>query len=292
MVSEKLVGVRDRGRLYIYLLVLLALALPILFKLTLTPARMRSAESFYSYIQELQHKPGELVLVALDYGPSLKAENGSQAEVVIEHLMRRRIPFAVMSINVEAEPFLKSMPELVARKLHQQDTSQQWVYGRDWVNLGFRPGRFLVIQSMAQSDDLVTFLKKDSYGTALSSLPIMQGFKTINNMPLAVQITGGVGVLDSYLRFLRKGEYQPKLLHGCTSITIPEAYIYLDSKQLSGLLEGIAGAAWYSNLLSQTYPGRTVDNALIMNTSLGVAHLVIIALIALGNIIEVVRRML
>ena len=70
----------------------------------------------------------------------------------------------------------------------------------------------------------------------------------------------------------------------CTSITIPEAFIYLDSGQIKGLLGGIAGAAWYSELLQQRYPDRQVDPSQLINTGLGVAHLIVIAFIVLGNI--------
>ncbi len=78
--------------------------------------------------------------------------------------------------------------------------------------------------------------------------------------------------------------YIPPIFHGCTSITIPEAYNFLDSGQLKGLYEGLAGAAWYSELLERKYPDRLPDMAGLMNTALGIGHLLIIALVILGNV--------
>ena len=97
-----------------------------------------------------------------------------------------------------------------------------------------------------------------------------------------------VGVFDSYVQFFQTESYVPLFGHGCTSITIPEAYIYLDSGQLKGLLEGLAGAAWYSQLLAQNFPNRIPDSALTINTALGVAHLVIIFFILFGNIVGLI----
>ena len=115
-------------------------------------------------------------------------------------------------------------------------------------------------------------------------MPAFKGVKTLDNIALLGEFTGLVGVFDRYIQFFQKKEYRPKFVHGCTSITIPEAYIYLDSQQLDGLLEGIAGAAWYSDLLKQHYPKREPDRSSAINTMLGIAHLIIIFFIIVGNL--------
>jgi hypothetical protein len=86
------------------------------------------------------------------------------------------------------------------------------------------------------------------------------------------------------VQFFQKKGYRPTLVHGCTSITIPEAYIFLDSGQLQGLLEGIAGAAWYSEVLKKNFPQSDNTKLLVTNTALSAAHIMIILLIVAGNI--------
>ena len=108
--------------------------------------------------------------------------------------------------------------------------------------------------------------------------------KNIKNVKLLAEFTGSVGGLDSWLQFFQTSDYRPPMAHGCTSITIPEAYIYLDSRQLVGLHEGIAGAAAHSALLSRQYKDRGPDSAIVTNTALAVAHVAIIVLIVLGNL--------
>ncbi|WKZ56093.1 MAG: hypothetical protein QY326_04980 [Bdellovibrionota bacterium] len=278
---------RELHRRWIYLLVALALSVPLILRVSVPPARMRAADRAYDLIRDVEIAPHQIVLMAFDFGPNIKAENGSQAEVVLEHLMRRRIPVALFSLYVQAEPFLKSIPEKVASRLMAENPGEVWRYGEDWVNLGFRPGNFLVLQSLARSEDITAFFGKDAFANRLADIAAFRNAKTVKDIALLVEISGLQGMLELYLRFFRAEGYVPKVVHGCTSISIPDAYIFLDSGQLSGLLEGIAGAAWYSARLRKEYPRQEADEAQILNTSLGVAHLLIILLVIVGNVVAV-----
>jgi hypothetical protein len=172
----------------------------------------------------------------------------------------------------------------VAARLSREDPDRTWEYGKDWVNLGYRVGGALFIQGLVRSERLGEVLKKDARGNDISTLPLFDGVAGIRSISLLAQFSSLSGALETILQFFQTDEYRPPLLHGCTSITIPAAYIFLDSGQMVGLLEGIAGAASYSALLDGKYPGREPDRSSLMMTGLGVAHLVVIALVVLGNI--------
>jgi hypothetical protein len=277
-------------RRIIYALVFLALSIPLLNKWSIMPARMKGAERFYEVVDTLKTGPSDIAFVAMDFGPGMAAETGTQAEVVVEHLMRKRVPIAFFSQYVLAEPFLESIPAKVAARLEKENPGQFWKYGIDWVNLGYRTGGYLIVQSIPKSENLVDLFKRDIRGNNLADLPAFKGVRTLENIKLLAQFTGLVGVFDTYVQFFQKKDYRPLFTHGCTSITIPEAYIYLDSGQLNGLLEGIAGAAWYSVLLNRNFPQRIPDNSGVLNTGLGVAHLVIIILVLIGNLTALLAR--
>lgn len=274
----------------IYIFVLFALGIPLLLGYSSPPARMPAAGKFFQTVENVQVKKGEIVFVALDFGPTTKAENETQATVLIEHLMRRRIPFALFSYYFQAEPFLNSIPESVVKKLEKEFPGETWRYGHDWVNLGYRPGAGMLIQSIPKSKNLVELFKKDARGNSLEHLPAFSRVRTIHDIKLLVEITSLAGVFEVYIQFFQSDNYKPPFLHGVTSINAPGTFIYLDSGQISGLLEGVAGAAWYSNLLSEKYPQRGKDDAQIINTSLGIAHLVLIFLIVLGNVVALLGR--
>ena len=274
----------DRSRLIIYLFVLLALGAPLVLKLTLPPVRMAAAEKFFEAIENLEaNKPG-LALVSLDWTPGTLAESGSQSDLLIEHLMLRRVKFAVMTLVAQAEPLLTSVPEKIALRV-KAATGVQPQYGVDWINLGYRPGAALAIRGIADAPSLVEFFKRDVFGNSLSSSALFGGVSTINDLRGVFQISSMQSLLEYYVQFFQKDGKQPLYLHGCTSISVPQAYIYLDSGQMAGLLEGIAGAAWYDKQMQDRYPSRMIGEAQLINTGLGVAQLVVLLFIVVGNIV-------
>lgn len=260
--------------------------------LRLPPAPLTAATESFSIIEKLEHRPGKIAFVAMDYGPSNYAENGPQAEVALEHLMRRRIPIVLMTQISQGEGFLESVPRTVVERLEKEYPNQKWTYGVDWITIGFRTGPALFIQALAKSEDISRFIKKDARGNDLASLPMMKEVKTIKDVDLLVQLTGYLGTFDTYVQFFQRNGYAPTFIHGCTSITIPEAYIYRDSGQLKGILEGVSGAAWYSELLQRSYPERKEDSSRAVNTALGISQLAIVGMIAVGNLPILMRFLL
>jgi hypothetical protein len=269
---------------------ILAVGLPIVFGISQKPSRLVSAERMYDVVEKVQVQPGEVAMIWLDFGPNTIAENEPQAQVLIEHLFRRRIPVVLLSQYQQAERFLTRIPNEVAKRLEAEMPGQQWRYGEAWVNAGFRPGGAIFIQSMVNAADVSKFLGRDVNGMPISHYPAFSAIGGVERVKLVGEITGLVGVFDNIIQFFQKNEYRPTIVHGCTSITIPEAYIFLDSGQLKGLLEGIAGAAWYSVVLKEHFPNSENKELLVTNTALSAAHIVLILLIVLGNIVPLFQR--
>lgn len=276
-------------RRIVYLVMLIAIAIPLLTKLTLTPSRKVKAEEMFAHLDALTAVPGEVAFVWMDFGPNTKAENALQAEVIVEHLMRKRIPVIVGSFYQLAESFLATLPQEISDRLEKEFPGEHWDYGQDWINIGYRPAPSIFLPQLSKSNNITATLQKDVNGLPLSQYKRFADIKDIKSVKLVAQITGLVGMFDAYIQFLQNENYRPPLVHGCTSITIPEAYIFLDSGQLTGLLEGFAGAAWYSEIMRRKFEGRQPDPAIVANSTLGVAHLVIISMIAIGNIVEFTR---
>lgn len=277
-------------RRLIYLLMILAVAAPVMFGLSQAPSRLVSAERMYSVVDSFEVQPGEVALVWLDFGPNTVAENEPQAVVLLEHLFRRRIPVILLSQYQQAEGFLRRIPQDVAQRLEREMPGQTWRYGEAWVNAGYKPGGAIFIQSLVNAPDITKLLGRDVSGMPISHFPAFASVGGVERVKIVGEITGLVGVFDSIVQFFQKNGYRPTLVHGCTSITIPEAYIFLDSGQLKGLLEGIAGAAWYSEVLKKHFPLSDNSKLLVTNTALSAAHIMIIVLILVGNVAAFVSR--
>jgi hypothetical protein len=278
------------SRRLIYLLMIVAVGAPVLFGISEKPSRLVSAERMYSVIESLEVKPGEVAMVWLDFGPNTIAENEPQSTVIIEHLFRRRIPVILLSQYQQSEGFLRRVPQEVAARLEAERPGETWRYGEAWINAGYKPGAAIYIQALVNSPDVSKFLGRDVTGMPVAHFPAFASIRSIEQVKLVAEVTGLTGVFDTIVQFFQKSGYRPTLVHGCTSITIPEAYIFLDSGQLQGLLEGIAGAAWYSEVLKSHFPQSDNSKLLVTNTALSAAHIMIIALIVLGNLAPLLAR--
>lgn len=278
------------SRRLIYLLMIAAVAVPVLFGVSQKPSRLVSAERMYSVVDTVGFQPGEVAMVWLDFGPNTIAENEPQSAVIIEHLFRRNIPVILLSQYQQSEGFLRRLPQEIATRLEAEYPGKTWRYGEAWINAGYRPGAAIFIQALVNSADISLFLGRDVNGMPIKHYPKFAEIAGVERIKLVAHVTGLVGVFDTIVQFFQKNGYRPTLVHGCTSITIPEAYIFLDSGQLNGLLEGIAGAAWYSEVLKSHFPGSDNSKLLVTNTALSAAHLMIIALIVVGNLAPFISR--
>jgi hypothetical protein len=263
---------------------LVAVGAPVLLGISRQPSRMVSAERMYSVMEKVSFAPGEVAMVWLDFGPNTIAENEPQAAVILEHLFRRRVPVVLLSQYQQSEGFLRRVPLEIAAQLEREFPGQQWRYGDAWINAGYKPGAAIFIQALVNAPDVSRFLGRDVAGMPIAHYPRFASIGGIERVKLVAEVTGLVGVFDTIVQFFQKKGYRPTLVHGCTSITIPEAYIFLDSGQLQGLLEGIAGAAWYSEVLKVNFPQSDNTKLLVTNTALSAAHIMIILLIVAGNI--------
>jgi hypothetical protein len=84
---------------------------------------------------------------------------------------------------------------------------------------------------------------------------------------------------------------------GCTAVSAPKFYAYLDSGQMIGLLGGLKGASEYERLLTDAYPStravyadRMVFNAMRGMDVQTIIHVVIIAFIVIGNVAYFLSR--
>jgi len=277
-------------RRVVYVLVLIALIVPLLVEKGMQPAKMTTAQMAYDAVEKLPTDTGKMVWIAMDWGPATQAENMPQTSVFMEHLMRRKILFCTYSISFSSEPFMKSVPNEVANSMNKKNEESgdphRYEYGKDWVNIGFRPAAVLFVRGLGKTEDVREYLSVDARGTPMTEIPCMKNIKTIEDFIMLAEFTGWVGAFNIWVQFFQTKDYKPIFVHGCTSITIPEAFIYLDSKQIHGLFEGVAGAAYYSKLIKgdEFDPVNNPDLATKFMMSLSMAHILIFFFILVGNI--------
>jgi hypothetical protein len=279
----------------IYVSVITALLIPLLLGVTAKAVRLPASLQAYKTIESVAENATHpeqppVAIVSFNFGPGAKAENEPQARALLEHLFRKKIKVVLFSLIPIAQPFLDSIPRSVIEELKKSDPTLAIEYGKDWVNMGFRPGNLVVIEGLKGAANMADFFGSDAKGSPAKELPLFKDFTTIKDLDLLIEISAVVGSVDYFLQYLPKDGFMPPFIHGCTSISVPRAYAYLDSGQFKGLMEGVAGAASYEALLKEEFPSHVGNQGGRINTGLGVAQLLIVFFIVLGNLVAVFKK--
>jgi hypothetical protein len=263
--QERISGMDQR---LIYALLFLTTLAPLVFQWRLPLFVTDDARNLYNVIESLP--PGRIVLLSCNWEAGTLAESQPQTAALARHLLRRHIPFANLSILYPTSPQL-------AEDAFQQAIREEGhgTYGVDYCNMGYRVGTTPWLQALA--GNLAQTVATDWKGKPLAELPMMRGVTTIReNVSLLVDITGSASI-NELIPMVHAPTGVPTGL-ACTAVMSPEAYPYLDSGQLVGMLTGMRGAAEYELLIHS--PGFGVTAM----AGQSAAHLFILGLIVLGNL--------
>jgi hypothetical protein len=258
----------DRRWLYLILFVNIVIFL-------LAPLRMPASisppvQKFYDEIEKLQ--PGDLVMISSNWSASTLAENQPQLEAVITHLMRKQARFTIISIEAQSRDISYRLAERVTKEKGYQ-------YGEQWAHFGFVPNLVVAIKGMVT--DLPNTIKQDVRGTEISKMPALRGVKSLSDYKVVIDVTPS-GTVPAWI------SYSPKnltILYCPTSVMAAEAYTYLDSGQIKGMITGAKGAQEYEQLLGIKGLGAPFAN------TISFSHLLIIAFILLGNFAMLMNRL-
>ncbi|HEV8479682.1 MAG TPA: hypothetical protein VGR66_02715 [Candidatus Eisenbacteria bacterium] len=258
---------RGLDRRWIFVAVWVLVMIPLLFPLKLPIAPTARAVEYYEEIEKL--KPGDIVLLSADYDPASGPELGPMLRSSLTQLCRHKVKIVGDCLWPGGPPLLEQGFNQVARdQFHYQ-------YGVDYVNLGFKEGREAVILAMGNS--IPGTFASDFRGTPVTQLPLMNKVTNLSSVKLLVNISAGYPGTKEWVQQASR-RFNLKIISGCTAVSAPEYYAYLQSNQLLGLLGGMAGAAEYEKMT-----GITGSATKGMDAQSSV-HLLIMLCILMGNL--------
>jgi len=252
-------------RRFLFILVGLAVAIPLLFKLGKPVEVSPPVRSAYEAVESLA--PGSVVIVSIDYDASTMPELQPMLAAVLRHCFSRDLKVIMLGHNAVGLPLGNMELERVAGEYNRK-------YGVDYVNLGYRPGYIAVIVGMGR--EIRDFYATDFRGTPIDQFPMMQKVHSYRDIGLLAGMEASA-VLDAWVLYAQ-ARYGQKMIFGTTAVMAPDAYPYLQSGQIKGLMGGLRGAAEYESLIH--HPGIGILGMPAQSAS----HLLIIAFILLGNI--------
>lgn len=263
MIFERLQHIDRR---IMYGLLVMAIVIPLIWKLDLPIIVSPAVKGVYNTFEAMPED--KIALLVVYWGSGTVAETGPETAAMMRHLFMRNKKFALLPFDPQGTKFATDDAEKLAKEYGKK-------YGVDWVSWGYQPISNLVPLLQSFPMNIHETFKTDAKGTPMSKIPMMRNVKTIHDIGVIADITSS-GELDTWIGYV--GSYHIPMVYGPTAIIAPEGFNALDAGQIKGMLMGMKGAAEYEKLLnSQGFATKAAG-------ALSVSHLLIVALIVLGNI--------
>ena len=260
-------------RRIIFLLVFLGALIPILFPIGLGARVSPPVKSVFDKIEGL--KPGDAIMLSFDYGPSDGPELDPMANAILRHCHKKGVRVLGLSL------FPLGGVDMAIARFAQVSSEVGAQYGIDYVNLGYKDGREAVMVLMGQG--VANAFPRDYRGLPTREMPIMRRVRNYSSFPLLISISAGYPGTKEWVQQVQARFHLP-MVSGCTAVSAPEYYPYLQSGQLLGLLGGMAGAAEYEKARGETgAASRGMD-------AQSLAHVFVAVMILLGNLVQWTRR--
>ena len=262
-------------RRWIFLLIALSVIIPLLFKLKIPTRTSPIVQDIYDKVEALP--PGSKVLVSFDFGPGTVPENWPMAATAVRHVLIKEHKLYLMTLWATGTDIItRSVDEIVKVDFPNAE------YGVDYVNLGYKAGNQGVINSIVAN--FKTLFTGDYAGVPIDQIELTKPINTVGDFDLIIAIDSGFPGVKEWVQFAGDRSNVP-VAGGVTAVEAPLLYPYYP-RQLLGLMGGLQGAAEYEAALVAGPPEYN-EKSEDANSKMGpqtVAHLVILALIVVGNI--------
>jgi hypothetical protein len=259
-------------RRYIFLFVGVSVVVPLLAPLHYPTRVTRHTRAVFDIVDRIPPENNP-ILISFEYGPSTMPECHPMAYAILRHAFARRVRVIGITLSADAAGLGEKAIQDVAREYDRE-------YGKDYVYLGYKPGVSAVMLSIGE--DIKKTFPRDYYGQPTSELPLLAEVRNYSQIPLVIPLTGSA-TATSWIIFAG-ARYHARIADGVTAVMASELYAFLQTKQLSGLLAGLKGAAEYERLVKEAGYTKIEGRATRGMDALSTMHLVIIGFILLGNL--------
>lgn len=227
--------------------------------------------NMYAFVDSLPE--GSIVLFSFDQESSSLPEIRPAALALLRHSFAKGHRIIGLALLAEGTGIGYRLTDMVA---HEQGK----VYGRDWVYLGFKPQYIAAILSMGES--FRKTFPQDYLGHPYDSLPMLDS--VTNYAQTGAVISIGDGNMAVHWIEYGQARFGLTIASAMTAAMVTTYDPYVSSGQLHALIGGLRGAAEYETLSGRTGGGM---RGMLAQAS---AHLYVLLLIVVGNILYLVAR--
>lgn len=268
--TERLMNL-DRRIIFVF--VFLGVLISLLVEFSFPIKATSTVRSIYREVERVADEGGP-VLLAFNYGPGSEPELQPMALALLRHLFSRDIKVVVVCLWPDAPGLAKQALDTTAEEFNK-------VYGVDYAFMGYKPGAAIVVINMGQ--DFQSAFPRDVGGARADSLKVTRDIRTLRDFSFVFDLAAGSSVDEWWIPYGQE-KYKFPFGAGCTAVMAPDLFPYLQSKQLVGLIGGLAGAAEYESLVKHAGTATTGMRPQ------SVTHVVIVMFIVLGNVMYFLSR--
>jgi hypothetical protein len=253
----------------IYILLIILTAIPLLSPLGLPIPIDDKTREVHDLVETLN--PGDVVVLS----PAITAAQWSDVGPGIIALTNH---FFMKDAKVIVADFLRGDGALLMESAWDVvDIPAGKQYGVDYVNLGFFPGTETAMAAFA--NDVRGTTAEDVRGNPTSQLAILEGVDDMSDVDLVVvvseQIPNGIGQF--------RDPYGVKFIGFPNTMGVPSTMPYYTAGSIDAILNGLSGGTEYEILINKPGRGAATLDAQTLN------HLLILALIVIGNIMAITK---
>lgn len=267
---ERLLSIDRR---IIFLFVLLGVVIPLLIEFGFPIKATPMVRAVYLEIERVADANGT-VLLSFDYGPGSEPELQPMARAILRHCFSRGVKVVAICLWPDAPGLAQEVIEKTAAEYGRTS-------GPDYAFMGYKAGGASVVLNMGQ--DFKTAFARDAWGKPADSLAVTRGIHSLRDFGFIFDFAAGNTTDQVWIPYGQE-KYRFPLAAGCTAVTAPDLFPFLQSRQLVGLIGGLAGAAEYEALVKHP------DVATSGMRPQSVTHVILIGFILLGNVMFFLSR--
>ncbi|MCS7258762.1 MAG: hypothetical protein NZ601_05320 [candidate division WOR-3 bacterium] len=259
-------------RKIIFLILAVVIIVPLIKPIGLISKASTRAKAVFDAVESIP--PGKPLMISIDFDPGSMPELYPMLLAILRHAFARDVKVIVLGLWLTGMGLGEQALTTVASEYSKK-------YGVDYVFLGWRSGVLPVVLGMGE--DIKKTFPTDYYGTPLESLAMMSNIRNYRDIPFFISLSAGDPGMNTWIAYAQ-ARYGLKMGAGTTAVSAADAYPYLQTGQLTGLLGGMKGAAEYEFLVKERGYSKEISQATQAMDSQSLAHLLILILIVLGNI--------
>jgi len=256
----------EYDRRYVYLVLFIVVIGPLLKPIGIPVSVSPGTVQYYEAVSSFEE--GDIVFFTLN--TEFSGYNEIHSGIVAT--MRVFIENGCKIVIAVGHPEATSIPELIFNELHNELDENGYVYGEDYISLGYIFPNEAAVASLAE--DFQSTVKQDWLGAPTAGT-FLDEVETWEDIDLISDFTTGLATTYLLNHFALRGT---PMVVNCIGVMIPSQANYVDTGVYLGLLGSMRGGAELEFLTGHPASGLTAMDAFTFG------HYMLIVFIVIGNL--------